>query len=30
LTEKGVALARALEPLETWAHDFIDLEEKAL
>ncbi|ADV06314.1 helix-turn-helix domain-containing protein [Staphylococcus pseudintermedius] len=30
LTEKGVALARALEPLETWAHDYIDLEEKAL
>lgn len=29
LTEKGGALAQALEPLETWAHDYIELNESA-
>ncbi|ARJ50288.1 winged helix-turn-helix transcriptional regulator [Staphylococcus lutrae] len=28
LTEKGVALAKALEPLESWAHDYIELKEE--
>ena len=29
LTEKGVALAEALKPLENWAHTFINLEQES-